>query len=109
MTAEIGLDLSSHISKGLTAELINWADILIVMEPLHSEAITRLVPSAEEKIRPLWKYADEELLLIFDPIGQSLETYRKCRELIATSLANLVSDLVQQSCGDPCSPEFHES
>lgn len=70
--AEIGVDISSHISTPLTKELVDWADKIICMSPSHKQAL--------ESIGIL----DAEVLGngIPDPFGQNLDAYRICRDEI---------------------------
>ena len=86
--AEIGLDLSSHRSKGLLTSRIEEADLIVVMAPEHEYAIRARFPSEELDICRLWEYTREpgRLSQIDDPIGQSFESYVSCREDIRECL-----------------------
>ncbi len=65
----------------LTQELIDWADVIIVMEPIHSEYITSHFQCSPEKIRLLNipdKYFrdDPELITVLRrKVPQLLENY----------------------------------
>lgn len=101
---EKALDLSSHKSKKLTADLIEEADIILVMTSLHKEEIINKFPESKSKVFVLREYADftnDDLQFtrhasrvtchdIQDPIGQSVEVYRKTAQLIEDSLKKIV-------------------
>lgn len=100
---EHGADLSNHLSQGLSEELTEWADLILVMEKAHLDFIKKNYPAAAERTHLLRAYGrisqelngDEE---IPDPIGGSLATYRECAHLIATELDRilpLLTELVQ--------------
>lgn len=69
---EIGIDISSHISKQITKEDIDWADKIICMSPSH---LTILQNICKNKLSVLG-------FGISDPFGCDIETYRNCRDQI---------------------------
>jgi len=75
---EEGVNLSGHQAQRLEDHEIKEANLIFVMEEYHREAILAQDPSAKERIH---------MLGITDPIGQSVEVYRKCLEKIKNSLA----------------------
>ncbi len=79
--AEIGIDISSHISKPLTKDLILWADRIICMSDSHKQVLDSLGFKSEV-------LGDG----ISDPYGCSLETYKKCRDEIIKEINNLFPD-----------------
>lgn len=72
-----GIDLSDHASQPLTPELIEQAELIYTMTPTHAQAVMQGAPDAAHKVFPL---ADAEA--VDDPIGQSVEVYRKTAEQI---------------------------
>lgn len=95
--AEIGLDVSSHRSQGVSMPLMRMADRLIIMAPQHEEALLRQDPSLASKIVRLWEYArDEErptLAEIPDPVSQDIAVFRRARALIEDGLNAWVAAL----------------
>jgi len=85
---ELGFDLRSHRSCPLDAELLSWADHVVVMEPMHAEVARRLFGGVEEssKIHGLWMHQALPADHVADPQGQSLDVYRASAREIGTSL-----------------------
>lgn len=79
---EIDVDITSHLSKGISKELIDEADIILPMEKKHKEILLSLGTN-NFKIIPYYKILGLEK--IPDPIGEGLPYYRKIRELIVES------------------------
>lgn len=80
---EIGLDLSGHLSRLVTPEIADRADIIFTMTDGHRRELVRLgVP--EEKIR---------VLNIPDPYGMPLEIYRVCRDSIRSAVGAFLDTL----------------
>jgi protein-tyrosine-phosphatase len=79
------LDLSRHQARPLTAELVDWADVI--------------VPMTIEQARTLRDRADPEKICILsardiaDPIGQGLDTYRRVYGQIEKAVRALLADL----------------
>ncbi len=91
--AELGLDVSSHSNRPLTLGLIELARRIIVMQDSHGDAILRLDPDAESRIIYLGDYCDPPGE-VWDPIGQDIERFRECRDMILHALQKLLPDLV---------------
>jgi protein-tyrosine phosphatase len=51
--AERGIDISSHVVRGLNAPMIESADLVITMTAVQRDTLTRLVPQAARRIFPL--------------------------------------------------------
>lgn len=77
---EIGVDISGHHSRLLTADMVNEADVILTMDSSHAEYVRLLSPATEVKTALL---AEKD---IADPIGMSLEVYRKCAAQIAENI-----------------------
>jgi protein-tyrosine-phosphatase len=75
---EHGVDLAGRKSTPLTPELVEHADLILVMEPRHREQILSIVPSARERTHVVTDLAPRAGLgEIPDPFGGPLEDYRK--------------------------------
>ncbi len=68
---EKGIDLSSHISKPLTRELLEGAQKVCVMTPQHKNALEKAGYKGEIAV-----------LDCPDPFGGDLECYRKTRDYL---------------------------
>jgi RpiB/LacA/LacB family sugar-phosphate isomerase len=100
--AEIGLDIRNIRSKPLMAELVRKADFIFVMTYGHLDSMLLLFPSAAEKTFLLREFETDLPVMereVSDPIGQSRETYRECRDQIRAALPRLL-DLVLRSTHD---------
>lgn len=85
---EIGIDVSGYKSSALTKEVVDKADVILVMAPMHKETIVGMAPVAEDKIFYLREFAKEDSLnkIIPDPIGRPIEFYREILGVIKQSL-----------------------
>lgn len=64
---EIGIDLAGHRSRGLTPELVRWADAIYVMEDTHALEVRELVPEVGEIVVQLGPLVGRPY--IGDPLG----------------------------------------
>lgn len=88
---ECGVDLSTHRSRPVNRELTAAAAVIIGMTGAHCEQLARLDPAIAEKTFLLMSFASPpgELMDLADPIGMSLDVYRKTRETIARAVPGL--------------------
>ncbi len=85
------IDLSGHRSRPLTRKLVDRADLLVVMTAAHGQEILRRFPEARGKVRLLTSFGTaRQPENIPDPIGLSLDVYRKTRDRIDSAVADLV-------------------
>jgi protein-tyrosine-phosphatase len=86
-----GIDHAKYGSKGLTEEYINWADLILVMEPEHKAGVLEIVPGAADKVFYLGEFNPEKGdVMIPDPIGRPLAFYRASFRLIRQSIEELI-------------------
>ncbi len=100
---EIGIPLDDHRSRGLTLDRVREADVLLVMEDYHADFARMLDASCADKIVRLWEHArlPQRLHEIPDPVGESIEAFRECRDLLARCLGHwLPTWLRAESDGD---------
>ena len=100
--SELGIDIKNIRSKPLMAELVRKADFIFVMTYGHLDSMLLLFPSAAEKTFLLREFETDLPVMereVSDPIGQSRETYRECRDQIRAALPRLL-DLVLRSTHD---------
>jgi protein-tyrosine-phosphatase len=89
--ADEGIDTEGYQSKALSKELIDWADLILVMEPLHKSRILEDVPEAEGKVRYLAEFNPEKNdVMIPDPIGRPVAFYKTSFGLIRYSIEELI-------------------
>ena len=89
---ESGIDLLAHRSRRLTRELVDAARVIVVMTDAHRAAVLERFPDARERVRLLGSFgpSPEDGDDVGDPIGSSLDVYRRVRDQIRALLPNLV-------------------
>lgn len=85
---EEGVDVSMHKGKAITPELLRKSDFIFAMEDLHRDVILNMLPNVDSKVRLL---KDGEG--IPDPIGKSIEEYRRVKDLIKNQAENILLEL----------------
>ncbi len=94
----VGIDCSDHRARAVSADMIEQADLILVMESFQAEEIIRRIPSAKSKVHLLKSFGlgslpSEERLDIPDPIGKPLEVYEVCFEEIREAIGRVVKSL----------------
>ena len=84
-----GIDLSLHRTKPLTEELINMADVILVMTEAHKMLIENM---ARDKVFTLAEYAGSQGD-ISDPYGGYLDEYEKAADEINDLLVDIAEKL----------------
>ena len=90
--AQIGLDLSGHISQLLTQELVDDSALIFTMTMSHKQAVCSKFPNHSDKVHLLSEYAGE-CGDIPDPFGQSLDVYVKCRDSLEVYIKRIMEIL----------------
>ena len=88
---DIGIDISNHKSQGVTEDLVNWADYILVMQMRHSQKIRREFNHVEDKIMMLGTFGGQQE--ISDPIGGWKFQFRWCRNKIDRSIRSFFDQL----------------
>lgn len=94
-----GFDGHSHRAKSVTRDMIDEADMIIVMEKKHHKTIADNYPDVEDKVYLLksfseeFKGADQD---IKDPSGLSDYHYRLCFAEIYMSITALMEVLLKK-------------
>ena len=96
---ELGCDISRQRSQPINHEMIRRADHIFVMTYGHLDSLLLLYPSAAEKVFLVREFdpgLSPEDREVDDPIGQSKETYRACRDQIRKAMPYLL-EVVQST------------
>ena len=99
--AELGIDISSHISNRITMSLLDWADKIYCMSSSHKNALLSIG-------------VDKNMLFvlglgILDPFGQDVTVYENCRDEIIKEIDKIFSDItVRESKMDDSDAECIE-
>ena len=94
-----GIDLSGHVARRLTAELIDGSDLVLTMEMEHLQGVLDLVPDALAKTRMLSRYGAQESRIdppIRDPYGRPKQAYVTCFEELAGYVDALLAELREE-------------
>ncbi len=92
---EHGFDLREHRTSRVTPEALAWADHVVVMEPMHLQALMSVAPEHEDKYVPMWPFiGDGDQPLVSDPHGGPLEGYREMALAIRDASERLVNHLL---------------
>jgi protein-tyrosine phosphatase len=77
---------AEHASRQLTKPLIEWADLILVMEDIQKEYVTILSPESKNKIAFLRNFnAKNRQPIIDDPVGKEIKFCREAFEIIKES------------------------
>jgi len=91
-----GVDLSGHVARRLTREMIEESDLVLTMEMEHLQGVLDLVPDGLGKTRMLSRYGAEDRridLPIRDPYGRPKQAYVSCFEELESYIDALFSEL----------------
>jgi len=88
-----GIEQIGHVPKVINEELVNWADIILVMEKIHLEFIREHFPAAATKTYLLKEYVqiEDENKEIWDPMGLGYNEYLDCFYEIKISINKLLN------------------
>ncbi|KRQ87748.1 Low molecular weight protein-tyrosine-phosphatase YwlE [Caloramator mitchellensis] len=89
---EIGIDISKHISKPLTEEMLKEANLVLTMTLGHKNAILSKYPQFSDKVYTLFEYINEDKDVL-DPFGGNLEVYRQTANEIKQAIEKIISKI----------------
>jgi len=87
--AEHWVDIASHVSRGLDADIAESADLILAMTQIHIEEILAVAPDARDKTYLLSEFADGRSRDVPDPIGGPREEYERVYDIL--------SDMIDQA------------
>ena len=93
---ELGFDMRSHRTQLVSAQLLAWADHVVVMEPMHRDKILEVAPDVADKIIPMWPYIDDQGDHVLDPQGHEYAAFQRSAGEIGEATAKLVEDLLAE-------------
>ena len=98
VAGEHGIDLSSHRSQYLSLQLVEKADLILVMEKIHRKEIREWFQNSRDKVFLLRSFGGGESEDIDDPIGGNQEVFELCYHLIESEIKRIFPILIQR-CG----------
>ena len=90
---EIDIDLDGHKATELSPELVEWADLILVMSVSHRMAVEDMGGSGKVALVTAFMDGDKAGQPVLDPIGASIETYRQTREQLRGAIDALMDHL----------------
>jgi len=94
---EEGIDICDHCSQTLDANLLEEADVVLVMTESHRNQVGDWFRSYANKVRILREFDpvqdDHDYPNVPDPIGLARDAYIKCKEMIKRSLVRAIKEL----------------
>lgn len=91
--AEHGIDLADHTTTPLTPELVQSADLILVMSPSHQFAVSELGGSEKTALITDFIEGDESGMPVEDPFGSDEEAYRRTYEQLERAITGLMERL----------------
>jgi protein-tyrosine phosphatase len=85
----IGVDITSHQSRPVTARLANYADLILTMTNGHRQAILSQWPTLEPRVKTVRCDGGD----IADPIGSPVDVYKACADQIDESISQWVNKI----------------
>lgn len=91
LLARKGIDVSGHRSQRITIEMLNKADLILVMERLHEQRLLHLHPQVKNRLFLLKEFArvTDFDLDIADPIGRPREFYEGTLAIIEEAVEKI--------------------
>lgn len=79
---DMGVDISRHISQGISEKLLEESDLVITMTNAHKDAIGSRFFKYKDRVFTIYEYANNECKDVNDPYGRSIDVYNKCAKEI---------------------------
>jgi protein-tyrosine-phosphatase len=95
-TQELGIDIASHRSRQVDAELLRSADLVLAVTRRHTEHLQMIAPDVSDRIYSLGEFAGAEDEEFSDPFGGPLEAYRETVRRLETALRAVVERLKRE-------------
>ena len=83
---DMEIDISSHISKALTPDMVEKADLVLTMTNAHRDILKTAMENCKNKIFTLGEYAYDKNEQVPDPYGMDIDAYKECAVSIENAL-----------------------
>ncbi|HOU21152.1 MAG: low molecular weight protein arginine phosphatase [Kiritimatiellae bacterium] len=94
---EIGVDISAHLSRGLTHEMVAGADIVLAATEGHRRELEQRFPDSAGKLFLLDGFGAGPAHDVPDPIGSSMDVYRHVRDVLVRALGDFLLYLAEHN------------
>ena len=87
---ERNIDLSGHRSRRLTPEMVEQADLVLVMSPEHLTRVREMDPTANAYLLAGYGSGEGARHAISDPFGGDLDAYRETADELERQLTEIL-------------------
>jgi protein-tyrosine phosphatase len=88
-----GLTLERHLTAQITREMVDRADLILVMELAQLRSMLKLCPRVRDKVFVLSEFNGLSCVDINDPFSGTVEDFQECLRIISDSCNGLVNQL----------------
>jgi len=88
--------LPEHRSRFLNDQIMEWADLVLVMTGSHKRNLLTRYPHLEDKIFLLYEFATGRDMDVEDPFGGGLEVYEAVRRQLEGAIEKLLDRIDKQ-------------
>ena len=98
VAARHGVDISYHVARHLTREMLDGADFVVGMERDHIVEANVIFKDTESKYRLLTDYGPPEMqgTAIADPYGGPIDSFHRAYERIEKCVDGLLKEIVRK-------------
>ena len=89
---ERGVDLSDHLSRQVTSEILSECDHVYAMTQSHLSVLREARPDLTGRMQLLTQNGQD----IADPIGGGTEVYRECADQLTEAIQWIADDLTRK-------------
>jgi len=93
---EHGLDLNTHRARVLSRELVEGADLVLVMGPHHLERTQVLGGESRSHLLTAYATRGTDDAAVADPFGGDLESYRTTFDALEASISKALERMVAE-------------
>ena len=88
-----GLTLEKHLTAQMTREMVDKADVILVMELAQLSMLLKLCPKVRGKVFVLSEFNGSSCVDIHDPFSGTVDDFQECLRIIRDSCNGFVSQL----------------
>lgn len=92
----LGFDMRQHRTRLINAELLAWAEYIVVMEPMHRDRILGVAPEVADRIVPMWEFVDGDGDHVLDPQGHEYAEFERSAAEIGVATQKLVAQILSE-------------
>ena len=96
---ERGWDLNAHRARALTAELVGWADLVLVMGPQHRERAIALGGAGKSYLLTDYASRGATARAVTDPFGGDLANYRTTADELEGEIRKVLDRVATEQAG----------